>query len=159
MDKIGLSKYEQLALAIEIATLAHRNQFDKGGKPYILHPLHIMNQLMHDTQLATIGVLHDVVEDSEWTIKTLREAGFSGRVCVALELLTHKQCDNYLGEYIKGIGENYDAICVKRKDLAHNSCITRLKGNVVDDKSIARIEKYHIAYVYLGRAKTKFDRR
>jgi len=32
------NKYEQLAWAIETATQAHKGQFDKGGRPYILHP-------------------------------------------------------------------------------------------------------------------------
>ena len=52
---------EQLALAISIANDAHLNQFDKAGKPYILHPLHLMTQLMFDTELAIIAVLHDVI--------------------------------------------------------------------------------------------------
>ena len=61
---------EQLALGIEVAVLAHKGQYDKAGKPYILHPLHLMNQLMFDKQLATIAVLHDVVEDSSLLLMT-----------------------------------------------------------------------------------------
>ena len=55
-----MDKHKQLSEAIVLATIAHRNQVDKGGNPYILHPLHIMNQLLFDTQLATIAVLHKV---------------------------------------------------------------------------------------------------
>ena len=128
---------QQLALAIEIATQAHSGQFDKGGKPYILHPLHIMQQLMFDVELAIVGVLHDVVEDGgeRFSLHALAELGFSQRVLQAITLLTHDSQDDYLGVYIKNICTNYDAIRVKRKDLAHNSDITRLIG--VGEKDFA----------------------
>lgn len=146
----------QLSKAIYIATKIHRDQYDKGGKPYILHPLHIMNQLMFDVELATIGVLHDVIEDSKGRVDfvTLTLAGFSRRILEGLDLLTHKEGDDYLGVYIKNICSNYDAIRVKRKDLEHNSDITRLKG--IRPKDIERIEKYHKAFLILGEAKRKF---
>lgn len=154
-----MNKQEQLARAIHIATSTHVGQFDKGGKPYILHPLHLMNQLLFDTQLATIAVLHDVIEDSNGsvTIRMLYEAGFSGRVLCALELLTHDRNDPYLEVYIKKICYNYDAILVKRKDLEHNSDITRLKG--VTKKDLDRVEKYHKAFLILGVAKYNFIER
>jgi len=154
-----LSKYEQLALGIEIATQAHKGQFDKGGKPYILHPLHVMNQLMYDIQLATIGVMHDVVEDSSWTIEQLLVAGFSSRVCNALDVLTHDPKDDYLTVYIPRIALHLDTIRVKRIDLNQNSCITRLKSDTVSDKDIARVVKYHKAYIMLGKARKNFERR
>lgn len=149
-----MNEYRKLMEAIGIATYAHYNQFDRGGKPYILHPLHLMNQLFFDIELATIAVLHDVIEDSDWTLEDLREKGFSDRVRTALELLTHDPEDSYEGYIIK-IGYNYDAIRVKRKDLEHNSDITRLKG--VTEKDLERIEKYHKAFIYLGKAKKKFQ--
>jgi len=147
---------KQLAKAIIIATQAHHGQFDKGGKPYILHPLHLMNQLMYDTQLATIAVLHDVIEDNEdYNIENLEDEGFSTRVTNALALLTHGT-ESY-EDYIDRITGNYDAIRVKRKDLEHNSDITRLKG--ITDKDLSRIEKYHKAFTKLGIAKLDFERK
>lgn len=147
---------QQLNLAINIASHAHLNQYDKGGKPYILHPLYVMNQLLFDLELATIGVLHDVVEDcEEIDIKHLESEGFSERVTKALELLTHNPSDDYLDVYIQGICTNYDAIRVKRKDLEHNSDITRLKG--VMPKDTARLKKYHEAFILLNRAKKEFQ--
>ena len=150
-----MDEQHQLAKAIKIATIEHEGQFDKGGKPYILHPLHLMNQLLFDTQLATIAVLHDVVEDSVngVSIGSLMASGFSQRVCATLDLLTHKKGDNYLDNYIRKICTDYDAIRVKRKDLEHNSDITRLKG--VTEKDLKRIEKYHAAFTMLGEAKKR----
>ena len=145
--------YKMLDKAIVIATNAHEGQFDKGGKPYILHPLHLMHQLMFDIELAIIAVLHDVVEDSGYTIDDLRDDGFSERVTKALKLLTHVDGESY-ERYIDKIATNYDACRVKRKDLQHNSDITRLKG--VRPKDLERVEKYHKAFIQLGEAKREF---
>ena len=149
-----MNEQEQLANAIGIAADAHLGQFDKGGKPYILHPLHLMSQLLFDAQLATIAVLHDVVEDSSFTMGALTDEGMSNRVLIAVDILTRKPGQLYC-DYIAEICTNYDAIRVKRKDLEHNSDITRLKG--IRQKDIDRIEKYHGAFVMLGEAKRKFN--
>ena len=144
-----------LSKAIYIASDAHKNQLDKAGKPYILHPIHLMNKLLYDTDLAIIAVLHDVVEDTHWTIEKLKDQGFSERVIIALDLLTHKKEHSY-EEYIDLICQNIDAITVKRKDLEHNSDITRLKG--VSTKDLERIKKYHLAFVKLGAARYNFNK-
>jgi len=149
--KINLNK--QLQKAISVAVDAHAEQFDKGGKPYILHPLHLMNELSHDTQLATIAVLHDVVEDSEYTLDNLSDMGFSQRVVGTLSLLTHSRNQPY-EEYIENICGNMDAITVKMEDLKHNSDITRLKG--VTEKDTKRMVKYHNAYLRLIEAKRNY---
>ena len=147
--------WEQLEAAIYVATMAHEGQFDKGGKPYILHPLHLMNQLMFDPELATIAVLHDVVEDNkEYPIEWFINGGYTKRVTDALRILTHDPDDTYQ-EYIEDVATNYDTIRVKRKDLDHNSTITRLKGNT--EKDLRRIEKYHNAFLFLGKAKASFQ--
>ena len=145
--------YKLLDKAINIAVKVHHNQFDKGGKPYILHPLYMMNQLMYDVERAIIAVLHDVIEDGSVTLSYLRDCGFSERVIHAIDLLTHKEGDSY-EEYIEKICTNIDTIYVKRKDLEHNSNITRLKG--LRESDFKRIEKYHRAFVRLGEARKKF---
>ena len=148
-----MKKYEALSLAISIATKAHEGQYDRGGKPYILHPLHLMTQLLFDTELASIAVLHDVVEDSDVTLDDLTRQGFSPRIVSALRLLTHEPGVSYAG-YIEGICGSYDAIRVKRKDLEHNSDITRLKG--ITEKDLVRTKKYHAAFIRLTKAKGAF---
>ena len=148
-----MKKQEQLSMAIKISSNAHENQFDKSGKAYILHPLHLMQQLLFDTELATIAVLHDVIEDSLYTISMFKQIGFSERVINAVSLLTHKSEDSY-DDYIDKICQNYDALRVKRKDIQHNSDVTRLKG--IRDKDHDRIKKYHRAFLKLGKAKDNF---
>ena len=71
--------------AIQIAVEAHKGVLDKGGKPYILHPLWVMDRVRHLGQDAMIvGVLHDVVEDTPWTLRGLKEEGFNVIVMNAL---------------------------------------------------------------------------
>lgn len=150
MDKRNLNKL--LAKAIDIASTAHNKQFDKGGKPYILHPLRIMfNLKTDDLELMMIAVLHDVVEDcKEWTIERLKKEGFTDRVINALTVLTHPKDEPYC-DYIERVSTNIDAIIVKLEDLRDNSDITRLKG--VSDSDFERTKKYHTSYLTLMEAK------
>jgi len=136
-----------LGKAIKIAVSAHDGQTDKGGNPYILHPLWVMNKVRHlgeDYMIA--AVLHDVVEDSNWTIEELEDAGFKFEILEAIRLLTHRHKVNY-DAYIAFIKRNEIAKQVKLRDLEHNSKITRLKG--LRPKDLERLEKYHKAYTFL----------
>jgi (p)ppGpp synthase/HD superfamily hydrolase len=137
----------KLARAIEIAATAHANQSDKGGNPYILHPLWVMDRVRHlGEEYMIVAVLHDVVEDTDWTIGDLVKEGFSQNVIYALIMLTHDNESSY-DDYIKAISTDPIAKAVKLRDLEHNTKITRLKG--LRKKDFDRLEKYHKAYVYL----------
>jgi (p)ppGpp synthase/HD superfamily hydrolase len=138
-----------LGTAIAIAAQAFKGKVDKGGKPYILHCLHVMNKMKYenDEELMIIAVLHDLVEDTPYTFTDLEIMGFSTRVINNLVLLTHKKGVSY-EDYIFQIKSNSEcAVKVKLQDLRHNSDITRMKG--LRDKDFKRIEKYHKAYSYL----------
>ena len=137
-----------LGSAIAITAEAFKDKTDRGGKPYILHCLHVMNKLKYETDedLMIIGVLHDLVEDTHYTLLQLEKLGFSNRVIIGLKFLTHYSQDSY-EDYIENMIHNQDAIKVKLQDLRHNSDITRIKG--VRPKDLERIEKYHNAYTYL----------
>jgi (p)ppGpp synthase/HD superfamily hydrolase len=140
-----------LSKAIQIASTAHLNQTDKGGKPYILHSLWVMDRVRHlGEDYMIVAVLHDVVEDSENPIKTysnLVKEGFNQDVMYALSLLSHTDKEQSYDDYIKAISTNPIAKAVKLRDLEHNSKITRLKG--ISQKDILRMQKYHQAYLYL----------
>lgn len=139
-----------LGLAISIAANAFKDKIDKGGKPYILHCLHVMNKLKYenDEELMIVGVLHDLIEDTFYTIEDLTELGFSKRVTTLINLLTHKEGVDYM-TYIEQIKSNSEcAVKVKMQDLRHNSDILRMKG--LREKDFKRLEKYHRAYNYLA---------
>lgn len=140
-----MKKGEMLGKMIVIATNAHAGQFDKGGAPYILHPLRVMSFLKTtDEELQCIAVGHDVIEDTAVTYKDLRDAGISERVITGIAALT-KVPGETLDEYKTRVFANPDAMAVKLCDLRHNSDIRRLKG--VTDKDIARMAKYHTFYL------------
>src|SRR5574343_1394915 len=129
-----------LAKAIAIASEKHMGQFDKGGMPYILHPLKVMHYLRSDDpELMAIAVLHDVVEDTDTTYEELLSRGMTARVIHGIRCLT-KVAGETLDEYKAKVMSNPDAILVKKCDLRHNSDIRRLRG--VTEKDIRRIEKY-----------------
>ena len=138
-----------LGRAISIAADVHKDQKDKGGNAYILHPIRLMMRLRTtDEELMCIAILHDCVEDSEGsvTLGTLKAGGFPTRVLSALSLLTHEASEPY-DAYVRRISTNKDAARVKLEDLRDNSDITRLKG--LRAKDLERVEKYHRAFLFL----------
>jgi len=135
-----------------IALVAEKfvGKFDKGGQPYILHCLHVMNAVcpkQDDHELMCIAVGHDLIEDTDITGDDLRAMGYSQRVVSGIEDMTHKQGEDYLDVYIRRIAANPDTRVCKREDLTHNSAIMRMKG--LREKDFRRLEKYHRAYQYL----------
>lgn len=140
-----MKKGEMLDKALLLATNSHHGQFDKGGAPYILHPIKVMHYLKtDDEELQCMALLHDVVEDCDVTFVDLEAIGMSKRVVDAVRCLT-KQRGQTLGEYKDIIFSNVDAMKVKMADLRHNSDIRRLKG--VTEKDLVRMEKYHRFYL------------
>ncbi len=78
--------------AIQIAVAAHAGIKDKGGKPYILHPIKVMMRVETEEE-QIVAILHDVVEDTDWTFDALRNEGFSETVTKALETVTKQSED------------------------------------------------------------------
>jgi (p)ppGpp synthase/HD superfamily hydrolase len=133
--------YTEMTLkAMKIAYEVHKDQVDKGGIPYIFHPIHVAEQM--DSEGAIIvALLHDVVEDSEWTIEGLEQQGFPNDVISALKLLIHNKEIDYLDYIWKiALSSNPYAKKVKLVDLKHISDLSRL--GVVDEKTLSRSEKY-----------------
>ena len=137
-----------LGIAINIASNAHLGQLDRGGNPYILHPLWVMHKIRHlGEDYMIVAVLHDVPEDTEVKIEHIKAAGFSDRIIDALQLLDHSDETVPYMDYIKRLAICDIARQVKLRDLEHNSKITRLKG--LREKDFERLQKYQIAYDYL----------
>ena len=124
--------------AMQFCFAAHKEQTDKSGLPYVFHPFYLAEQ-MADELTAAAALLHDVVEDTPYTLDDLRSQGFPETVIDALELLTHREGVSYF-DYVAAIKLNPIARQVKMADLRHNSDLTRL--DVVDSKALARVEKY-----------------
>lgn len=131
--------------ALMLCFQAHKEQNDKSGMPYVFHPFHLAEQM--DTEEATIvALLHDIVEDTDFTLEDLSEMGYPPAVIDALALMTHDPSVPYM-DYVKKISGNALATKVKLADLRHNSDLSRL--DVVDDRAIARVKKYAEAIALL----------
>lgn len=124
--------------ALKLCFEAHKEQVDKSGLPYVFHPFHLAEQ-MKDEATTIVALLHDVVEDTDYTIKDLSEMGFDKCVIDAVALMTHNDDTPYM-DYVRAIKDNPIAKAVKLADLRHNSDLTRL--DTVDEKALTRREKY-----------------
>lgn len=131
---------EQTRKAMRLCYEAHHGQTDKAGVPYVFHPLHLAEQMTDETTTVT-ALLHDVAEDTEYTLEQLAAMGFSERVLEALRLLTHDPQVPYL-EYVAALREDPVARAVKLADLRHNSDLTRLPPEL---RSPEREERYRQA--------------
>ena len=126
-----------------IATSAHEGQVDKAGKPYIDHPMRVMN-MGKTVEEKIAGVLHDVVEDSDWTFEMLEKEGIPKDVMDALRCVTKLSEDEDYDHFIERVKTNPLAVKVKLNDLKDNMDITRL--GEVTEKDLTRLNKYIRAY-------------
>lgn len=124
--------------AMRLCYEAHNGQFDRDGIPYSFHPLHLAEQ-MDDENATVVALLHDVVEDTNYTLEDLKDMGFNKEVLTAIALLTHDKAVSY-EEYVLKLKSNPIARKVKLADLRHNSDLTRLRK--VTKKDLKRNEKY-----------------
>ncbi len=131
-----------LERAIQIACESHLGQLDKGGAPYILHPLRLMLKMAgNDERIA--AVLHDSVEDGEHTLESLGAEGFSAEVLAAVDCLTKRSGEHY-DAFVDRIRVNPLACCVKLADIEDNMNLLRLEA--VSDEDLGRLRKYHAAH-------------
>lgn len=131
--------------ALKLCFKAHKEQIDKSGLPYVFHPFHLAEQ-MQTEETTIVALLHDVVEDTDYTIEDLKEMGFDKAVTDAVALMTHVDGVDYM-DYVRAIKENPIAKAVKLADLKHNSDLTRM--DIVDDKVLERRKKYLAALALL----------
>lgn len=130
-----------LERALVIAAEAHQGTTDKGGAPYILHPLRLMHQMTTaDEQI--VALLHDVVEDSPWTLDALRAEGFSEEIVRAIDCLTRREGESYEGFIARGVS-NPIARHVKLADIEDNMDLRRL--GEIGMKELERLQRYQRA--------------
>ena len=137
---------EQLEIAIELAIKYHKGQMDKGGNPYILHPLEVMNNV-NRMESKIVAVLHDIIEDTQCSVDTLREYGIDEDAIESINVLTHKEGMSYM-EYITEISYDLIATEVKLADLKYNMDLSRLNRKITN-KDLERNKKYMKAYYFL----------
>ena len=131
--------------AMKLCYEAHKDQVDKSGLPYVFHPAHVAEQ-MTDEATTIVALLHDVVEDTDYTLEDLAAEGFEKEILEAVALMTHEDDVPYL-DYVAKLKDNPIARAVKLADLAHNSDLSRI--GEVDEETKQRLEKYKKATTLL----------
>ena len=132
----------QLRKALELAYEKHKNQVDKAGKPYFLHP--VMLALRLEGKKKIVAILHDIIEDTDITEKDLLDIGFDDDIVEAVALLTRDKNMTYY-DYIRKIkySNNTLAYWVKMADLKDNMDLSRLEN--ITDKDKERVKRYQKA--------------
>jgi (p)ppGpp synthase/HD superfamily hydrolase len=132
--------------AIQIATEAHRGQKGRTGHPYILHPMRVMCRMTTEKEMIT-AILHDVVEDSSWTLDDLKQRGFPADILEAVDCLTKREGEAY-DSLIARAGRNPLAKRVKLADLEDNMDLRH--HGPAGEKDLARFNRYRQAWSELN---------
>jgi GTP pyrophosphokinase len=145
----------RLERALAVALDAYEGQEDKAGAAYIRHPLRVMHAMETDDE-RIVALLHDVVEDSPYTLADI-EAEFGKEIREAVDALTHrKQQDESYQEFVSRCEANSLARRVKLADIEDNMDLTRL--DELTEDILERQEKYHKAHQRLTEASSEWLR-
>lgn len=148
-----METFKTLSDAIALAEFAHRNQLDKAGLPYIEHPKRVLANVQAQggrpfVQIAAI--LHDVVEDTPFTLDMLLDLGFSPAAVELVRLVT--RTNQITPEhYYAQISFNPDAVMIKAADIRDNTAPWRL-SYLPQETQDRLIKKYAMALEAIGAA-------
>ena len=137
-----------LSKAITLALKAHEGQVDKSGMPYAGHIMRVM-AAGRTIDEKIVGVLHDVVEDTEWTFDALLKEGFPVHVVEALRCVTKLSDNEPYDEFIERVKTSPLAVAVKINDLTDNMDVRRYKE--LSEWDVKRLKKYLKAFLTLCR--------
>lgn len=115
--------------AYEFAYMAHNGVRRKSGEPYIIHPIAVAQYTITEvglgTKSAVAALLHDVVEDTEYTVEDIKSM-FGDKVAVIVDGLTKlsgnfdsSQAENFK-KMILTLSEDLRVILIKLADRLHN---------------------------------------
>ena len=134
--------------AITLAVQQHAEQVDKGGQPYILHPLRVMLQLQQPDQ-QIVAVLHDILEDTHTTTQDLQNLGFQTHIIQAIQALTKLPQETRVQAAMR-TAQNPLACAVKIADVQDNMNLTRIPNPTARD--LSRLEEYRQVLEILQKA-------
>ena len=166
MLKTNAEKIEELNKQYEtakaLAIQYHDGQVDAGGEPYMNHLLFVYDRIMEQydapgswgyddkhiliAKASIVGLLHDILEDTDCTEEVLREHALDDDIVEAVVTMTHRPGEAYF-DYLCRVEQNPIARIVKIADLEHNMDVRRLKKFGEYEKS--RIQKYWASWKYL----------
>lgn len=141
-----MNNTELLIRALEIAVRVHKGQVDKGGVPYIGHPLRVAAKCENANE-KIVALLHDTIEDTDVTPEYLVEQGFPQQIIDGVLSVTHRDGESY-EDFIKRAAQDPIGKVIKLADLEDNMDISRL-NYPMDEWDFKRLNKYLKSYKYL----------
>jgi len=142
-----MKEYRELFdLALKIAIQAHREQKDKSGREYVMHPIRVAERCK-DPRAKIVALLHDTIEDTFVTSEYLRSEGFPDEIISGVLSVTKQEGESY-EDFVRRASDNPIGREVKIADLEDNMDIRRLQEITEDD--VARLRKYLQAWLYLN---------
>ena len=132
--------------ALKIAIQAHRDQKDKSGRDYIMHPIRVAERC-NDPKARIVALLHDTIEDTEISVDYLREQGFPEEIVNGILSVTKRKGESY-EDFVRRAAENGIGRIVKKADLEDNMDIRRLSE--ISEKDVERLRKYLKAWQFLN---------
>ncbi len=146
----------KLSLACTIASAALHSKHDWSGRDMVYHYLHVGVKNNEDEEQIIVGILHDLIEDSDWTAQDLRDVGFDEHIIHAIKSVTKEKNQPYF-EKVKQIAQNsisnifttlsHDGI-TKLNDNDHNMDLSRNEHHI-GRKQIYNGRKYMISKEFL----------
>ena len=133
-----MKKSTLIEKALHIAVESHKGQTDKNNTPYIFHVLRVMHSVNTDEQKIT-ALLHDVVEDTDWTFNKLKKEGFSNEIIEAIDSVTKRKGEDYFA-FVNRSKNNIIGRIVKIADIKDNANIKRIDNP--KKKDFERVERY-----------------
>ena len=130
-ERSSQNEMARIRAAYELASEAHSHQRRKSGEPYIIHPIAVASIVAQELELGDNPIisafLHDVVEDTEYTIEDIKER-FGEDVAFLVGTVTKKkkekyehskQIDNYR-QILESVHYDVRALLIKLADRLHN---------------------------------------
>ena len=148
-ENINIAKGESLSLAFIIAGCAEFDMRQRSGEDFIQHALEVATNSIQSKNKRIIAILHDVVEDSDWTLEDLREVGFSERIINGVDAVSMRPGEKYFDFIERCSMAGEDAIEIKINDLKHNMDSSRYRHIEISGKHLLKTKAYNVAYHYL----------
>lgn len=157
--------------AYELAKEAHKDQKRKSGEPYLIHPVCvaiILAQIDMDKETIVGGLLHDVVEDTKYTVEEITEL-FSEEIALLVDGVTKLTQLNYSADKLDVQAENLRkmflamakdirVVIIKLADRLHNMrTLQFMKPEKQKEKARETMDIYAPIAHRLGISKVKVE--
>lgn len=133
-----------LLRAVALAHEAHAKDLDRNGLPYVFHVMRVADR-QTTLERRIIALLHDTVEHKKLTLQDIEQM-FTKAIAYSVGLLSQRDNENYLTDYLQRVLQDEDACWVKLADVEDNTRIDR-----IDAKAARKFEKYRTAHEALRR--------